>query len=46
MSKIQFGCEDINLYLDQLQDRRKEQEKKKKLRRIQRLFAHSISSYL
>jgi len=45
MSKIQFGCEDINLYLDQLQDRRKEQEKKK-LRRIQRLFAHSISSYL
>jgi hypothetical protein len=29
MSKIQFGCEDINLYLDQLQDRRKEQEKKK-----------------
>jgi len=33
MSKIQFGCEDINLYLDQLQDRRKEQKKKKKTKK-------------
>src|ERR1700694_1236000 len=34
MSKIQFGCEDINLYLDQFQERKKG----KKPTRIQRLF--------